>query len=152
MALIGVISSTVIGTRYDASELPENLLNTHSPLNFIQEQVQSDWIMLITSPWIEARIVGGPVETRRVTRWNRYGIWLATGKKQAVSLSCVALRWISSKSLADRINQTQMSTRGLSLVSRIWYFRDFVKSTSSEMASSRRFVCYIEAPYLRKFV
>ena len=42
--------------------------NSHSPLNLIQEQVQRDWIMLITSPWIEARMVGGPVETRRVTR------------------------------------------------------------------------------------
>ena len=39
-----------------------------SPLNLIQVQVQSDWIILITRPCMEARMVGGPVDTRRDTR------------------------------------------------------------------------------------
>ena len=39
-----------------------------SPLNLIQVQVQSDWIILITSPCMDARMVGGPVDTRRDTR------------------------------------------------------------------------------------
>ena len=39
-----------------------------SPLNLMQEQVHNDCIMLITSPCMEARMVGGPVDTSRVTR------------------------------------------------------------------------------------
>ena len=46
--------------RYDIQE--------DSPLNLIQVQVQSDWIILITSPCMDARMVGGPVDTRRDTR------------------------------------------------------------------------------------
>ena len=63
------------------SERYSNIINQNSPLNFMQEQVHNDWMILITSPCVEARIVGGPVDTRRDTRWNRYGMWLATETK-----------------------------------------------------------------------
>lgn len=56
-------------------------------LNLMQVQVHSEWMMLIRRPWIEARMVGGPVDTRSVIRWNKYGMWLATKTKAIVNVS-----------------------------------------------------------------
>ena len=44
------------------------------------EQVQREWMMLMTRPCVEARRDSGPVETSNVTIWNRKGRWLATAK------------------------------------------------------------------------
>ena len=57
---------------------------TKDPLSFIDklrlsEDVHNEWSMLITSPWVEARSVNGPVLTTwRVTRWKRNGRCEAT--------------------------------------------------------------------------
>jgi len=44
-----------------------------SPLKLSCEQVHSEWMMLMTRPWVEARSDSGPVATSSVTTWNRYG-------------------------------------------------------------------------------
>lgn len=42
-----------------------------SPLKWSCEQVQREWMMLMTSPWVEALRERGPVATSRVTTWKR---------------------------------------------------------------------------------
>ena len=48
------------------------------PLNSSWGQVQREWMMLMTRPWVEACKERGPVHTRRVTTWKRRGRWAAT--------------------------------------------------------------------------
>lgn len=51
------------------------------PENVGFEHVHSEWITLMTRPWMEARIFIGPVWTRNVTAWNRYGRCSTTSKQ-----------------------------------------------------------------------
>ena len=46
---------------------------SNSPLKLSCEQVHREWMMLMTRPWVEARRERGPVDTSRVTTWNRNG-------------------------------------------------------------------------------
>lgn len=54
------------------------------PLNLSCEHVQREWMMLMTSPWMEALRASGPVETSIVMMWNRAGRLLATEKKKEI--------------------------------------------------------------------
>lgn len=53
----------------------------HSPEKLGELQVQSEWMMLMTSPCVAARMDTVPEHTRNVTVWNRYGRWRATSRQ-----------------------------------------------------------------------
>ena len=46
---------------------------TDVPAKCSCEQVQREWMMLMTRPCVEARRDSGPVDTSSVTMWNRKG-------------------------------------------------------------------------------
>lgn len=57
------------------------LLTINSPEKCSCEHVHNEWMMLMTRPCVEARKDNGPVDTNKVTMWNKNGKWLATEMK-----------------------------------------------------------------------
>lgn len=61
---------------------PRRTVTQYVPLKFSWEQVQSECMMLMTRPWVEAWSDRGPVQTNNVTTWNNSGKCVATGKNR----------------------------------------------------------------------